>query len=50
MITYMLPIDSVLSCDPYVLSCVISAMKSAQGLLDTLEVPADCQMLSVLGC
>jgi hypothetical protein len=49
MITYMLTIDSVLSCDPSVLTCVIPAMKRAQGLLGTLEVPADCQILLVLG-
>jgi hypothetical protein len=49
MINYMLTIDSILSCDPYALACIIPTMKRAQGLLGTLEVPADCQMLPILG-
>jgi hypothetical protein len=48
MITYFLTIDHVLSSDPKMLTRVIPIMKKAQGLLGTLEVVPDCQLLPVL--
>jgi hypothetical protein len=48
MVTYFLTIDHVLSSDPKVLTCVISTMERAQGLLGTLEVISDCQLLPAL--
>jgi hypothetical protein len=41
-------IDQVLSSDPQVLARVIPTMERAQGLLDTLEVVSDCQLLPAL--
>jgi hypothetical protein len=48
MMTYILTIDYVLSCDPKVLARVISTMERAQELLGTLEAESDCQPLPVL--
>jgi hypothetical protein len=48
MVTYFLTIDHVLSSDPQVLAHVIPTMERAQGLLDTLEVVSDCQLLPAL--
>jgi hypothetical protein len=48
MVTYFLTIEHVLSSDPQVLARVIPTMERAQGLLDTLEVVSDCQLLPAL--
>jgi hypothetical protein len=48
MVTYFLTIDHVLSSDPKVLARVIPTMERAQGLLGTLEVVFDCQLLPAL--
>jgi hypothetical protein len=48
MVTYFLTIDHVLSSGPQVLTRVIPTMERAQGLLDTLEVVFDYQLLPVL--
>jgi hypothetical protein len=48
MVTYFLMIDHVLSSDPQVLTRVIPTMERAQGLLGTLEVVSDCQLLPAL--
>jgi hypothetical protein len=48
MVTYILTIDYVLSCDPKVFTRVITTMERAQVLLSTLEPEFDCQPLSVL--
>jgi hypothetical protein len=48
MVTYILMIDYVLSCDPEVLTRVIPTMERAQGSLGTLEAESDCQPLPVL--
>jgi hypothetical protein len=48
MVTYILMIDYVLSCDPKVLAHIIPTMERAQGLLGTLEAESDCQPLPVL--
>jgi hypothetical protein len=48
MVTYFLTIDHVLSSDPQVLARVIPTMERAQGLLGTLEVISDCQLLPAL--
>jgi hypothetical protein len=45
MITYFLTIDHILSSDSKVLTRVIPTMERAQGLLGTLEVVSDCQLL-----
>jgi hypothetical protein len=41
-------IDHVLSSDPQVLARVIPTMERAQGLLGTLEVVSNCQLLPAL--
>jgi hypothetical protein len=48
MITYILTIDYVLSCDPKVLTRVLPIIERAQGLLGTLEAESDCRSLPVL--
>jgi hypothetical protein len=48
MVTYILTIDYVLSCDPKVFTRVITTMERALVLLSTLEPEFDCQPLSVL--
>jgi hypothetical protein len=49
MVTYILTIDHVLSSDPKVmLARVIPTMERAQGLLGTIEVISDCQLLPAL--
>jgi hypothetical protein len=48
MITYILTIDYVLSCDPKVLTRVLPIIERAQRLLGTLEAESDCQSLPVL--
>jgi hypothetical protein len=48
MVTYFFTIDHVLSSDPKVLARVIHTMERAQGLLGTLEVVSDCQLLPTL--
>jgi hypothetical protein len=48
MVTYFLMIDHVLSSDPQVLARVIPTMERAQGLLGTLEVISNCQLLPAL--
>jgi hypothetical protein len=48
MVTYFLTIDHVLPSDPKVLARVIPTMDRAQGLLGTLEVIFDCQLLPAL--
>jgi hypothetical protein len=45
MVTYFLMIDHVLFSNPKVLAHVIPTMERAQGLLGTLEVVSDCQLL-----
>jgi hypothetical protein len=48
MVTYFFTIDHVLSSDSQVLARVIPIMERAQGLLGTLEVVFDCQLLPAL--
>jgi hypothetical protein len=45
MVNYFLTIDHILSSDPNVLARVIPTMERVQGLLSTLEVVSDCQLL-----
>jgi hypothetical protein len=48
MVTYILMIDHVQSSDPKVLAQVIPTMERTHGLLGTLEVISDCQLLPTL--
>jgi hypothetical protein len=48
MVTYFLTIDNVLSSDPRMLTCVIATMERAQGLLDTIKIIFNCQLLPTL--
>jgi hypothetical protein len=48
MVTYFIMIDHVLSSDPKVLTRVIPTMERAQGLLGTLKVISNCQLLPAL--
>jgi hypothetical protein len=48
MVAYFLMIDHVLFSDPQVLARVIPTLERAKGLLGTLKIVSDCQLLPAL--